>query len=237
LSTIVHGKHKVQQKLPTNIQKLTEIQWQYCIKIAQKLAAENPDRHEKTLFIIMIFYWLYPRVSELIARGKWMPRMKHFYPDKKGNWWFKVLDKEKKLRIISVSAEMLEALKRYRIRKGFLSPLPLTTDNQPLLSNEIERPICKSVMRGIVQECFDQVIKELRKDNLADEADTMELATITDLRQTGIWDDINKRGFSGIQIQEKAGENLCTLSTQRYDDRELKERHQSAKNKKLIERF
>jgi hypothetical protein len=238
LATAIKLKNKVQQKLPAGIQRLTEIQWQYCVKTAQKLAAENPDHHEKTLFMMMLFYWLYPRVSELIARPKWMPRMNHFYSDKNGNWWFKVLDKNQKIRHIGVSPEMLEALKRYRISRGFLNPLPSTTDAASLLSNKMGRAITyQSAVRAIIQACFDKVIQELRKDNLASEADTMELATITDLRQTGIWDDIHKRSFSETQIRKKSGENLRTLSTYKYNDSQLKERHQSAKNKKLIERL
>jgi len=234
--TVIKLKDNLQTP-PKNVQKLTEIQWKYCLNIAQQLTADDPARHEKTLFIMTLFYWLYPRVSELVVRGKWIPLMKHFYHDEKEDWWFKVLDKNKKIRCIGVSPEMLEALKRYRISQGFLTPLPRITDAQPILPNEIGRAITrKTAIRTIVQDCFDKVIEALREDNLGSEADTMELATITYLRQTGILDDINKRGFSNIQVREKAGENLLTLSTYRYNDSLLRERHQSAKNKKLIEK-
>ncbi|MCC2666171.1 MAG: Phage integrase family protein, partial [Gammaproteobacteria bacterium] len=184
-----------------------------------------------------LFYWLYPHVIEMTARGNWIPQMNHFYKENKQNWQLKVLDKKKKLRTIWVSHEMLEALKRYRTSRG-LKPLPSILDTSPLLPNEKGLAITgESDIRKIVQDCFDKVIEELRKDKLPREADKMELATITDLRQTGILDDMRKRGFSQIQVQKKMGEDLDALSTYPYNDTQLKKRYESAKNKKLIERF
>ncbi|MCE3239049.1 MAG: Phage integrase family protein [Gammaproteobacteria bacterium] len=231
------NKYISRQNLPINVKKLTEIQWQYCVKIAEKLAADEPNRHERTLFMIMIFYWLYPHVVELTARGDWIPQMNHFYRDRNQNWQFKVLDEKKKIRVISVGHEMLEALKRYRISFG-LTPLPSRVDTNPLMLNEEDQPIThQSAIRKIVQDCFDKVIKELRKDNLMSEADMMELATITYLRQRGMIDDINQHGFSKTQVYKKAGQSLCGLSIYRYNDSQMKERHQSAKNKKLLKGF
>jgi len=41
------------------IRRLSELQWQYVIAAAQKMAEENPDSHERTLFIMSALYSMY----------------------------------------------------------------------------------------------------------------------------------------------------------------------------------
>ena len=61
--------------------RLTEKQWQSCLEAAKEIAIENPEKHERTLFILSALYLLYLRISELVASDRWTPMMKHFYQD------------------------------------------------------------------------------------------------------------------------------------------------------------
>jgi hypothetical protein len=54
------------------------------------MARDNPELHERTLFIMNILYAMYLRISELAATHRWTPQMGHFYRDMDSNWWFKI---------------------------------------------------------------------------------------------------------------------------------------------------
>src|SRR3990167_6479924 len=56
----------------------SELQWQTVIDTAKKLAEKNPDVHERTLFIMSIFYSMYLRISELTSSDRWTPKMNDF---------------------------------------------------------------------------------------------------------------------------------------------------------------
>lgn len=215
------------------VMRLSEKQWAYCLKVATTLADKEPEKHERTLFILSILYLLYLRISELTPKPKWQPKMGHFFRDAQEFWWFITVGKGNKERLISVSDTMLEALKRYRTHLG-LSPLPNRNDTFPLI------PKIRGVgplagerdIRKIVQYCFDEAITHLRNRNLTEEADELEYATVHWLRHTGISDDINKNGRPIAHVRDDAGHNSI-LTTDRYNDVELKERYLSGKDKKL----
>ena len=221
---------KHQTKMP--VKRLTDTQWQCCLKTAEQLAEDNKD-HERTLFIITALYMLYLRISELAASDRWIPQMKHFYQDSNQNWWFKTLGKGNKTREIAVSDDMLASLKRYRERMK-MTPLPSPSDSRPLLSKEKGKGAITSTrhIRKLVQYCFDKTVEQLRKDNLVNEANNLELVTVHWLRHTGISDDINKRSRPIAHVRDDAGHSSSAI-TDRYNDIELLQRHQSAKNKKL----
>jgi hypothetical protein len=88
---LIRQKSRYIQKRQTRatVKRLIETQWQYCLKTAKQLVFHEPDRHERTLFIISALYLLYLRISELAANERWIPQMKHFYQDSHQNWWFK----------------------------------------------------------------------------------------------------------------------------------------------------
>jgi site-specific recombinase XerD len=222
---------KRQTKMP--VKRLTDTQWQCCLKIAEQLATDDPDQHERTLFIISALYMLYLRISELAESNRWVPQMKHFYQDSNQDWWFKTLGKGNKVRDIAVSDDMLNALKRYRESRK-LTSLPSPTDSKPLLPKEKGKGAITSTrhIRSIVQLCFDKTVEQLRKEGLINEANTLELATVHWLRHTGISDDINKRGRPIAHVRDDAGHSNSAI-TDRYNDIELRERHRSAKRKKF----
>lgn len=219
----------------TKIMRLSQQQWLHCIKVAEQLAKKTPERHERTLFIMTILYQLYLRISELSVRGDWTPRMGNFYKDSQGHWWFTTVGKGNKERSITVSDEMLAALRRYREHLG-LTALPLINEKTPLITKIRGEGAITSdrEIRKIVQVCFDQAVTQLRNKNLVDAADELEHATVHWLRHTGISDDINLRKRPGSHVRDDAGHD-SSLTTDRYNDVTLQERHQSAKNKKTKE--
>lgn len=226
---------KRQQQNP--VMRLSERQWQFCLETARQLAATDTNKHERTLFILSALYLLYLRISELTASDRWLPQMGHFYQDSHGYWWFKTVGKGNKLRNIAVSDDMLAALKRYR-ESLHLSPLPPPNDQTPLLPKEKGAGPIKSTrhIRRLVQMCFDQAVDKLRQEQFLVDADALEAATVHWLRHTGISDDINKRGRPVAHVRDDAGHS-SSATTDRYNDIELKQRHQSAKHKKLSELF
>ena len=106
------------------IRRLSELQWAYVIETAEKMANENPDQYERTLFIMNALFGMYLRISELASSPRWEPQMGHFYKDMDGSWWFKTVGKGNKERDICVSNAMLEALKTRLCANLSSSPLP-----------------------------------------------------------------------------------------------------------------
>jgi site-specific recombinase XerD len=232
---LIRQKSKFIRKIhgPQKVKRLSELQWAYVIKTAENMALADPLAHERTLFIMSVLYSMYMRISELVASDRWSPTMNHFYRDGESNWWFITVGKGNKQRQIAVSNDMLLALKRWRKYLG-LSLLPSPIDILPLLpKNKGKGPITSSTyIRRIVQNCFDQSIEALRRDNLIEEAETLMEATVHWLRHTGIYDDVKHRPRE--HVRDDAGHGSSAI-TDKYIDIELRERHASAKNKRICE--
>lgn len=215
------------------IRRLSDLQWQYVIKTAQEMADRQPEVHERTLIIMSSLYSMYLRISELAASTRWIPTMNHFERDHDGNWWFTTVGKGNKKRQIAVSDAMLQALKRWR-RHLNLSPLPSAADNAPLFpKNRGPGPMTSThYIREIVQHCFDEAIESLNKDGFNEEAGVLIEATVHWLRHTGISDDVKHRPRE--HVRDDAGHSSSAI-TDKYIDIELRARHQSAKNKPIID--
>lgn len=211
------------------IRRLSDLQWQYVIKTARNLAEQQPEVHERTLFIMSALYAMYLRISELAASERWIPVMHHFLRDSDNNWWFTTVGKGNKQRQIAVSDTMLNALKRWRTHLN-LSPLPSPADNSPLLPKlKGKGPISSiNLIRKIVQACFDFSIEQLKKDGFQEDAEYLLEATVHWLRHTGISDDVKHRPRE--HVRDDAGHSSSAI-TDKYIDIELRERHSSAKKK------
>ena len=220
---------KIQGK--AKIRRLSELQWSYVIETAEIMADENPQKHEKTLFMMTALYAMYLRISELAANDRWIPKMSDFYCDHDGLWWFVTVGKGNKERHISVSDSMLNALRRYR-RSLKLSHLPSPSDDSPLIPKVLGKgPITSiSYIRKIVQSCFDKTIDRLKDDGFEDDADSLQEATVHWLRHTGISEDVKCRPRE--HVRDDAGHSSSAI-TDKYIDIELRERHASGKNKFL----
>lgn len=229
---LIRQKSKIIRKNNNlQIRRLSTTQWSYVLETAKELAAKNPTKHERTLFIMSILFSLYLRISELCASKRWSPTMNDFSKDNNENWWFYTVGKGNKARQIAVSASMQAALVRWRKFLG-LTKLPTKTDNSPLLPKiKGKGPITSTTyVRELVQSCFDTAIHKLRMDNLTEEAYNLSEATVHWLRHTGISEDVKHRPKE--HVRDDAGHSSSAI-TDRYVDIELIERHKSAQAKTI----
>lgn len=217
----------------TIVRRISDLQWQYVLETAEKMAKEEPDKHERTLFIMSMLYGLYLRVSELAANTRWTPLMKHFHQDNESNWWFTTVGKNNKERDIAVSDSILIALRRWRKHLGTITVLPTVTDTMPLIPKlKGQGPVnATRQIRRIVQTCFDTAYTAMYEEGFVEEADSLKLATVHWLRHTGISEDVKTRPRE--HVRDDAGHSSSAI-TDRYIDIDLNERHQSAANKTLV---
>ncbi len=211
------------------IRRLSELQWAYVIETAELMASQQPEIHERTLFIMNALYGMYLRISELASSARWQPQMGHFYKDSDDNWWFVTVGKGNKERLITVSDAMLQALKRYRSSLG-LSPLPTVGEATPLIINAKTRQPLTSTrqIRSIVQTCFNQAIERMLQDGFLEDAEQLKAATVHWLRHTGISDDVKHRPRE--HVRDDAGHGSSAI-TDKYIDIELRARHASGRRK------
>ena len=176
-------------------------------------------------------FGMYLRISELAASPRWEPQMGHFQKDSDGNWWFLTVGKGNKERLISVSDDMLEALKRYRESLGLMS-LPSRGETTPLISKASGLTAIQSTrqIRCIVQACFDAAFARMDADGLKEEAIELRTATVHWLRHTGISEDVKHRPRE--HVRDDAGHSSSAITDQ-YIDVEMRARHASAKKKKI----
>ncbi|MFK7862833.1 MAG: tyrosine-type recombinase/integrase [Pseudohongiellaceae bacterium] len=218
-------KHQSQGK----IRRLSPLQWDYVIESAESMAATDPATHERTLFIMNALFAMYLRISELVETTRWQPQMGHFQLDQDGNWWFLTVGKGNKEREISVSDEMLQALKRYRLSRG-LPALPGPGEPSPLIHKTRGKGGITSTrqIRGIVQKCFDTAADKMRREGFVEDSERLSDATVHWLRHTGISEDVKHRPRE--HVRDDAGHGSSAI-TDRYIDVERAERHASARSK------
>ncbi len=217
------------QQSQGKIRRLSPLQWDFVIETAEVMAAEQPQVHERTLFIMNALFAMYLRISELVDTSRWQPQMGHFQADQEGNWWFLTVGKGNKEREISVSDAMLEALKRYRLSRG-LPNLPAPGESIPLIHKTRGKGGIGSTrqIRGIVQKCFDAAAEKMRSNGFVEDAERLGAATVHWLRHTGISEDVKHRPRE--HVRDDAGHGSSAI-TDRYIDVERAERHASARQK------
>ena len=213
------------------VRRISNLQWDYVIETAELLAADDPVRFERTLFVMMCLFTMYLRVSELVADERSTPVMGDFRKDHDGNWWFHVRGKGNKTRTIAVCNEMLKALKRYRKTLG-LTALPTPDDKTPLVAKNIGTGPIEStrLIRILVQECFDAAYDRMQNDELEEDGAELRAATVHWLRHTGISEDVKFRPRE--HVRDDAGHSSMA-TTDRYIESDLRERHRSNKYKQV----
>ncbi|MEL7492143.1 MAG: site-specific integrase [Pseudomonadota bacterium] len=213
------------------VRRISNLQWDYVIETAELLAEKDPDQHERTLFIMNCLLGMYLRISELVADARSTPVMSDFRKDQDGRWWFHVTGKGNKNRTVTVSDQMLEALKRYRAFRR-LPPLPTIDEQAPLVSKLKGAGAVSSTrqIRRIVQICFDESYERMKRDGLANDAQELRTATVHWLRHTGISEDVKVRPRE--HVRDDAG-HASMVTTDRYIESDRRERHSSGKGKLL----
>jgi site-specific recombinase XerD len=213
------------------IRRISNLQWDFVIETVELNAQKNPEQHERTLFIMNCLFAMYLRISELVADERSTPTMGDFRADADNNWWLQVTGKGNKVRMITVSDDMLVALKRYRNVLG-LSALPHVSESTPMIAKiKGKGPVTSTrQIRFIVQDCFDQAHHRMSEQGLKEEALELRAATVHWLRHTGISEDVKHRPKE--HVRDDAG-HASMATTDRYIDTEMRERHASAKHKKI----
>lgn len=213
------------------VRRISNLQWDYVIETAELLAEGDPENHERTLFILNALLGMYLRISELVADERSAPIMGDFIKDSDGHWWFKVLSKGNKERLVAVSDDMLEALKRYR-RFRHLPSLPTVAEQTALIPKNRGKGAMTSTrqIRNIVQSCFDSAYVRMCNDGMHADAEDLKVATVHWLRHTGISEDVKVRPKE--HVREDAG-HASMATTDRYIDTEYRERHASGRKKTL----
>ncbi|MCV2884191.1 site-specific integrase [Aestuariibacter sp. AA17] len=222
---------KKQQKAP--VRRISNLQWDYVVETVEKMADEEPETHERTLFILKCLLGMYLRISELVADERSIPVMGDFRRDNDKNWWFHVIGKGNKSRSVTVSDEMLDALKRYR---GYLdlSPLPLAGERTPLVTKLLGKGPVTSTrqIRTLLQLCYDKTYQKMMEDGLSDDAEELRVATVHWLRHTAISEDVKIRPRE--HVRDDAGHGSME-TTDRYIESDARERHATGRKKKLSE--
>lgn len=229
---LIRQKSKfIRKKQSEKIRRLSDLQWEYVIETAEMMANQDALIHERTLFVMNALYGMYLRISELTQSERWYPKMGDFQLDMDGNWWFITVGKGNKERSVSVSDEMLVALKRYRTYRN-LSVLPYPGEQTPLIPKTRGSGGISSTrqIRNIVQTCFDAAVKRMIDDGFTEDSERLKTATVHWLRHTGISDDVKRRPRE--HVRDDAGHGSSAI-TDKYIDVELRERHASARKKSI----
>lgn len=209
--------------------KLSNLQWQTVIECAQ---TDNSPQSERSLFILSILYLLSLRISEIAQNELHSPVMGDFIQDSHGDWWFKTIGKGNKYREVAVPDALLTALKRYRKSRN-LAELPHKHETTPLIPRlKGDGSLGIRHIRTLVQNCFDQAIITLKSRGLLQEASDLSVATVHWLRHTAITADVQNRPIE--HVRDDAGHNHASI-TDRYIDSDQRARHESARNKQLVQ--
>lgn len=222
----------------------SDLQWSYVLSTAEKMAAEDPEQHERTLFLISLMYGCYLRISEVAARPGFSPVMGQFRRDSKtGVWGFHVpRSKGGKKRTVAVSNQLLQALERYRRFLG-LSPLPAPNEDRPLFVRHRAAGRGREAglrnanlgirqLRDEIDHLFACAAAEAEQDGLIQDAQEMRQMTAHSIRHTGISHDINLNKRPLSHVQADAGHDSID-TTSRYLHTTRVERHESAAGKPL----
>jgi len=213
------------------VRRISNLQWDYIVETVELMADKNPKKYERTLFILNCLLSMYLRISELIADERSVPTMGDFRKDSDSNWWFHVIGKGNKSRIIAVSDEMLNSLKRYRLHLE-LSTLPTIGERSPLVLKLIGNGPVTSTrqIRMLLQECFDKAYDRMVAHGLCSDAEELKVATVHWLRHTGISEDVKNRPRE--HVRDDAG-HATMQTTDRYIESDTRERHASGRKKPL----
>lgn len=181
---------------------LTPLQWDYVLETAEHMALEEPERHERTLFIVATLLAMYLRVSDIVGRSNWRPVMGDFRRDPEGNWWYHVIGKGNKAGKVAVRDEYISKyLTRYRRFIG-LTELPGWNDQTPLLMTIRGRSgLSGRQVRALLQSVFDKALARMRDEQREEhEMNSLRAASAHWLRHTSATFDAPLRSPKDLQM-------------------------------------
>ncbi|SEJ58632.1 Site-specific recombinase XerD [Pseudomonas linyingensis] len=222
--------YKQRNTLDVSGRSLTQLQWSYVIETAEQMADEEPELHERTLFILATLFAMYLRVSDLVGRDNWEPTMGDFRRDTTGNWWFHVVGKGNKAAKISVRDDYIQTyLIRYRRHLG-LPALPSPQETHPLLSTLTGRAgLSDRHLRLLLQAVFDRSLARMVEEGWSnDEVDHLRSASLHWLRHTSATFDAPHRDMKDLQADLRHN-SLSTTQNTYYNSLDEQRAH-SVKN-------
>lgn len=205
--------------------RLTDEQWNF-LKETLLLAAEDDDKYERHLFVVISMKSLYLRVSELapqtneLTNETYHPSMGAFRQRVVGGvryWHMKVLGKGNKERYIPLPSQYLWYLKRFR-RWRALPPLPERGEQTPLIPRRHGGgQIGKRAIENLVKEAF--LVAADRMDRSGQTEEAQEMRQVADrthyLRHTGASMDIES-GRPIRHVSEDLGHSSVAFTEMIY---------------------
>ena len=181
---------------------LTPLQWDYVLETAERMAEAEPERHERTLFIVATLFAMYLRVSDIVGRPNWHPVMGDFRQDPEGNWWYHVIGKGNKAGKIAVRDEYMN---RYLLRYRRFLGLPLWPqwgEQTPLLTTLRGRSgLSGRQVRALLQSVFDNAVSRMKEeDRKPHEMNSLKAASAHWLRHTSATFDAPLRNAKDLQL-------------------------------------
>ncbi|MBR9727266.1 tyrosine-type recombinase/integrase [Shewanella intestini] len=227
-----------------NQKAFTKLQWSYVVSTVSNLAETQPEKHQRSLFLINLLYSCYLRISEISGRAGYSPMMNQFRKDiHNGIWYFHVpFSKSGKARNIAISKSLLNALIDYRQFLG-LPDLPSIDEQQPLFvrhkaaahgrdSGLLNANLGIRHLRDELNHIIALAADIAFTDGFEQESQLMRKLTAHNIRHTGITHDINLNQRPLSHVQADAGHESIDTTSQ-YLHTTQTERHQSAANKPL----
>ena len=227
-----------------NMLAFTELQWSYVIATVETLAQQEPDIHQRSLFMIKLIYFCYLRVSEVGARAGYSPVMSQFRQDKQtGIWSFHIPhSKGGKRRSVAISKALLNGLVEYR-QFLKLPDYPTQGEQHPLFIRRkaagrgrevgtINANLGIRQIREDVDKIIEKAANTAENDGFSEDAKQMRNLSVHSIRHTGITHDININGRPLSHVQADAGHESIDTTSQYLHTSQI-ERHQSAQNKPL----
>jgi site-specific recombinase XerD len=204
---------------------LTPLQWDFVLETAEIMADEEPQHHQRTLFITATLFSMYLRISDLAGRPNWKPTMGDFRQDAHGNWWFHVVGKGNKSAKIGVRDEYMGYLARYRTCLS-LPEFPSPGETTPLLASLKGRPgLSDRYIRELMQQVFDRALARMTDEQWHDiDVDNLRLASAHWLRHTSATFDAPLREAKDLQTDMRHS-SLATTQDVYYNSHDEKRAH------------
>lgn len=181
--------------------------------------------YARSRWLTTLFYLQGMRISE-VAGGMMGQFFKRTAADGRAKWWLETLGKGDKERILPVSTELIEELRRYRTANG-LRPLPVRSEETPLVIpvKGATRCLSRVAVHNAMKSIFTGAAMWLRSrgTEFADLADDLDHASAHWLRHTAA-SHMADSGMDLHSVRDNLGHSSLT-TTSLYVHSEDDKRH------------